>query len=69
MLACRNTREDGEPPPPDHPLTDPRSPWAARVTVTPHIAWGTVEARTCLRREVAANAAAFLRGEPRNRVV
>jgi len=29
-----------EPPPDDHPLTDPRAPWADRVIVTPHIAWG-----------------------------
>jgi glycerate dehydrogenase len=59
----------GEPPPADHPLTDPRAPWAGRVLVTPHNAWATVEARARLRREVAANAAAFLRGERRNRVV
>jgi glycerate dehydrogenase len=57
-----------EPPPANHPLTDRRPPWASRVVVTPHLAWGTVEARARLRREVAANLAAFLRGEPRNRV-
>jgi glycerate dehydrogenase len=58
-----------EPPPVTHPLTDPKAPWAARVVITPHIAWGTVEARARLRREVAENVAAFLRGEPRNRVL
>ena len=57
-----------EPPPPDHPLTNPAAPWAGRVLVTPHLAWGTVESRARLRREVAENLAAFLRGEPRNRV-
>jgi len=58
-----------EPPPPNHPLTDPRAPWAGRVVVTPHIGWGTVEARHRLASEVARNLAAFLRGEARNRIV
>jgi len=57
-----------EPPPPAHPLTDPRAPWAGRVVITPHIGWGTVEARTRLVAEVTQNLAAFLRGERRNRV-
>jgi glycerate dehydrogenase len=39
------------------------------LLVTPHIAWGTVEARQKAIDEVAANAAAFLAGEERNRVV
>jgi glycerate dehydrogenase len=58
-----------EPPPPNHPLTDPRAPWAGRVVVTPHIGWGTVEARRRLANEVARNLEAFLRGEQRNRIV
>jgi glycerate dehydrogenase len=58
-----------EPPPADHPLTDPRAPWAGRLAVTPHIGWGTVEARRRLTDEVTENLAAFLRGERRNRVV
>jgi glycerate dehydrogenase len=57
-----------EPPPADHPLTDPRAPFADRVLVTPHMAWGTAEARTRLRAVVADNLAAFQRGERRNRV-
>lgn len=57
-----------EPPPPAHPLTDPAAPWAGRVVITPHIGWGTVEARTRLVDEVTRNLAAFLRGEARNRV-
>jgi glycerate dehydrogenase len=57
-----------EPPPRDHPLLDPTAPWANRVLVTPHIAWGTVQARQRLIRIVAENFAAFLRGERLNRV-
>jgi glycerate dehydrogenase len=56
------------PPPADHPLTDPRAPFADRVLVTPHMAWGTAEARARLRAVVADNLAAFQRGERRNRV-
>jgi glycerate dehydrogenase len=58
-----------EPPPANHPLTDPRAPWAGRLVVTPHIGWGTVESRRRLVTEVARNLAAFLEGQPRNRVV
>jgi glycerate dehydrogenase len=58
-----------EPPPADHPLTDPRVPWARRVLVTPHIGWGTIEARRRLVLEAAQNLAAFMGGEVRNRVV
>jgi len=57
-----------EPPPLDHPLLDARAAWAGRVSVTPHIAWGKVEARQRLIRLVAENLAAFLRGERKNRV-
>ena len=57
-----------EPPPPDHPLTDPRAPYASRLVVTPHIGWGTVDARRRLASEAARNLAAFLHGERRNRV-
>lgn len=57
-----------EPPPADHPLTDPRAPWADRVVVTPHLAWGTVEARARLRRQVAENLRAFAAGARLNRV-
>jgi glycerate dehydrogenase len=57
-----------EPPPACHPLTDPLAPYADRVLITPHLAWMTDEARARLRHEVGENAAAFLRGERRNRV-
>jgi glycerate dehydrogenase len=57
-----------EPPRRDHPLFDPTAPWAGRLLVTPHVSWGTVEARRRLIRIVGENLAAFLRGERQNRV-
>lgn len=57
-----------EPPPASHPLTDPRAPWADKVIVTPHLGWGTVEARARLRRQVGENLRAFLAGQRINRV-
>jgi glycerate dehydrogenase len=57
-----------EPPPPAHPLTDARAPWAARVVVTPHIGWGAIEARRRLAAEATENLRAFVGGERRNRV-
>jgi glycerate dehydrogenase len=57
-----------EPPPADHPLLDPRAPWASRVLVTPHIGWGTLEARRRLEQAVTRNLAAFIAGERVNRV-
>jgi len=58
-----------EPPPPSHPLTDPRAPWAGQVMITPHIGWGSVEARRRLVDEITRSLAAFLRGDRRNRIV
>ena len=40
-----------------------------KLIVTPHIAWATNEARQNAIDELAANAAAFIAGEKRNRVV
>jgi glycerate dehydrogenase len=57
-----------EPPPRDHPLFDPHAPWAKKLVVTPHMSWGTVEARSRLIDVVGRNLAAFLRGERQNRV-
>lgn len=57
-----------EPPGAGHPLLDPSQPWSSRVVVTPHIAWGTVEARTRLIAEVVGNLAAFAEGKTRNQV-
>jgi glycerate dehydrogenase len=57
-----------EPPAADHPLLDPRAPWASRVIVTPHIGWGTLEARRRLEQAVTRNLRAFIEGERLNRV-
>ena len=55
-----------EPPRAGDPLLDYEG---ANLIVTPHIAWGSIEARQNSIDEVAANVAAFLRGEKRTRVV
>lgn len=57
-----------EPPPAGHPLTRADAPWSRRVAITPHIGWGTIEARRRLAHAVAENLSAFLAGEPRHRV-
>ena len=57
-----------EPPPADHPLCDARAPWAGRVVVTPHVAWGAIEARRRLAAEATDNLRAFVAGQRRNRV-
>jgi len=57
-----------EPPAPHHPLLRASAPWASRLVVTPHLAWGTVEARGRLASCVAANLAAFIAGDRLNRV-
>jgi len=55
-----------EPPIDGNPLLDYNGD---NLIITPHIAWGTVEARQNAINEVAANLRAFLAGEARNRVV
>jgi glycerate dehydrogenase len=57
-----------EPPTAAHPLLAADAPWSGRLVVTPHIAWGTREARQRLQNEVAHNLAAFAQGQRRNRV-
>ncbi len=57
-----------EPPPADHPLLDPKAPWARKVVVTPHLGWATVEARRRLLEKVLTNLRAFLDGKDLNRV-
>jgi len=57
-----------EPPPANHPLTDARAPWAARVVVTPHIGWGAIEARRRLAAVATENVRAFIEGRRLNRV-
>lgn len=41
---------------------------STKIITTPHIAWGTVEARTRLVKEVAENIRAFFDGKVRNRI-
>ena len=55
-----------EPFPAEHPYTALLG--HPRVLLTPHMAWGTAEARTRLLSEIGENIAAFLKGERRNRV-
>ena len=54
-----------EPPVNGDPLLDYRGD---NLIVTPHIAWATAEARQNAIDELAANVAAYLAGEKRNRV-
>ncbi len=55
-----------EPPVEGDPLLDYNG---ENLIVTPHIAWGTDQARQNAIDELTANAAAFLAGQERNRVV
>ena len=55
-----------EPPVNGNPLLDYAG---ENLIITPHIAWGTVEARQNAIDESALNVAAFLEGDERNRVV
>ena len=55
-----------EPPVDGNPLLDYDGP---NLIMTPHIAWGTNEARQAAIDELVANVAAFIAGEERNRVV
>ncbi len=55
-----------EPPVDGDPLLDYDE---SNLIITPHVAWGTVESRQGAINELAANVAAFLKGEKRNRVV
>jgi len=58
-----------EPPPTGHPLLRPDAPWRSRLIVTPHIGWGTVEARQRLVSETIANLEAWKQAQSRNRIV
>ncbi|NIA06780.1 MAG: D-2-hydroxyacid dehydrogenase [Actinobacteria bacterium] len=52
-----------EPPSPDNPLLK-----APNAVITPHVSWGSFEARSRLMKEVTENLRAFLNGRQRNRV-
>lgn len=54
-----------EPPPVDHPLLDSAIP---NLMITPHIGWGSFEARERLVKEVLENIQSFLDGKDRNRM-
>ena len=54
-----------EPPADGNPLLDYEGD---NLILTPHVAWASAEARRNAIRELAANVAAFLHGESRNRV-
>lgn len=53
-----------EPPKHDNPLLKSQN-----IVITPHIAWGSVEARKRLVEEMILNLEAFLDGKMRNRVI
>lgn len=53
-----------EPIRPDNPLS--RIQDSDKLLITPHVAWGSVEARNRCVQEAYKNAEAFLRGESRN---
>jgi glycerate dehydrogenase len=55
-----------EPPVNGNPLLDYVDP---RLVITPHVGWGSNEARQAAIEELAQNIAAYLKGEKRNRVV
>lgn len=55
-----------EPPVNGDPLLDYDGP---NLMITPHVAWGSNEARQAAIDELVANVAAFLEGKKRNRVV
>jgi len=56
-----------EPIEPENPLLQIACP--DKLILTPHNAWGSIEARTLLMREIAENIRAFEQGTKRNRIV
>jgi len=57
---------ESEPVKADNPLLRIKN--RERLLITPHIAWGSAEARRRLVNEVALNIEAYIKGESRNRV-
>lgn len=58
---------EGEPISADNPLNTIKD--SNRLIITPHMAWGSLEARRRVVTEAYENIAAFLRGEKRNRII
>ncbi len=54
-----------EPPRDGNPVLDPSLP---NCIITPHVAWASQQAMTCLAEEIICNIEAFYRGESRNRI-
>jgi len=54
-----------EPPTEGHPLLELRLP---NLIITPHVAWGSQQARQALADQLIDNIEAWARGEPRNRL-
>ena len=57
---------DGEPIRDDNPLNDIKD--SEKLIITPHMAWGSVEARTRIVEAACENIRSFLNGDIRNRV-
>lgn len=57
---------DGEPIRADNPLNDIKD--SEKLIITPHMAWGSVEARTRIVEAACENIRAFLNGQLKNRV-
>ena len=51
----------------DHPMS--RIAGRDNVVLTPHMAWGSYEARVRCCEEIALNIESYLKGEKRNRIV
>lgn len=65
IAGCATDVLTVEPPKEGNPLLDPTIP---NLLVTPHIAWGSVEARSRIIQQTAANIDGFLQGQHLNAV-
>jgi glycerate dehydrogenase len=57
-----------EPPPPGHPLLDPKLLALPNFLLTPHVAWASRPAMQALADQLIDNIEAFVAGTPQNRV-
>ena len=58
---------EGEPISVNNPLNSIKD--SDRLIITPHMAWGSLEARSRVVTEAYKNITAFLNGEERNRII